>query len=153
MGRQPVNVLVFPFRKNEDGEYEYAIFKRADMGFWQGISGGVDGNEAYFETAKREAYEEAGIPGTCVLYKLNTIASIPANGYPASKEWGPKVYIIPQYYFAIEVNDPNLKLSIEHTEYKWVNYKDAEELLLWQSDKIGLFELNSRLMNEDMENC
>ncbi len=153
MGRQPVNVLVFPFRKNENDEYEYAVFKRADEGFWQGISGGVDDNEEYFETAKREAFEEAAIPRTCSLYKLNTVATIPANKYPASKEWGPKVYTIPQHYFAIEVRDSELKLSREHTEYRWVSFEEAEEMLLWDTDKTGLYELNNRLLIDDMELC
>ena len=153
MGRQPVNVLVFPFRKNENGEYEYAILKRADMGFWQGVSGGLEEGEELSTAASRESFEEAGIPITNPLYKLTTIATVPANKFRASLEWGPKVHTIFQYYFAVEVTDPELILSREHTEYKWASFDEAEKMLLWDTDKTGLYELNNRLLIDDMELC
>ena len=37
MPRAPFQVLVFPFRRLEEGEFEYAVFKRADEGYWQAI--------------------------------------------------------------------------------------------------------------------
>lgn len=149
--RLPVNVLVFPFRKNELDEYEFAVFKRAVEGFWQGISGGVDEGEDYAFSARREAQEEAGIPLSNKLYKLSSIATIPAHIFRATKEWGPKIYTLPQYYFAIEVTNPKLVISHEHTEFKWASFDDATELLLWHTDKVGLLELNLRLQNDDLE--
>jgi dATP pyrophosphohydrolase len=149
--RLPVNVLVFPFRKNGSGEYEFAVFKRAVEGFWQGISGGVDEGEDYAFSARREAQEEAGIPLTEKLYKLNSVTSVPAHLYKASEEWGPAVYVIPQYYYAMEVTKPQLVISSEHTEYKWTSFDEATELLFWHSDKVGLQELNCRLLNDDLE--
>ena len=41
MTRSPFQVLVFPYRFPPGGGVEYAVFKRADLGFWQGISGGL----------------------------------------------------------------------------------------------------------------
>lgn len=150
MARQPINVLVFPFRKNADGEYEYAIFKRSDEGFWQGISGGVDYGETIEMSARREALEEAGPSMDGSLHKLDSITSVPAHLYKASKEWGQNVYVLPQHYFAMEVTDPSITISREHSEYKWALYEEAMELLYWHSDKTGLQELNSRLINRDL---
>ncbi len=40
--RAPYQVLIFPSIK-EDSKYYYAIFKRRDLGIWQGIAGGGEG--------------------------------------------------------------------------------------------------------------
>ena len=55
--RQPYEVLVFPFKK-EEGRYIFAIFHRRRLKVWQGIAEGEEG-ETILETAKREANEEA----------------------------------------------------------------------------------------------
>ena len=42
--RKPIQILIFPFYK-EKKRYLYAIFKRRDLKFWQGISGGTEGKD------------------------------------------------------------------------------------------------------------
>jgi hypothetical protein len=39
MGRAPFQVLVFPFRPTQAGDWEFAVFQRADGDWWQGIAG------------------------------------------------------------------------------------------------------------------
>ena len=39
MARAPFNFLVYPSRKTGNGEIEYALMKRANQGFWQGVAG------------------------------------------------------------------------------------------------------------------
>ena len=58
--RQPYQTLIFPY-KRENNEILFAIFLRDDMKVWQGICGGGEENETILDTAKREAFEEAGI--------------------------------------------------------------------------------------------
>jgi len=58
--RKPYQVIVFPYIKTKKG-YRYAIFKRKDLKFWQGIPGGGENRETPIQSAKREAFEEAGI--------------------------------------------------------------------------------------------
>ena len=54
MARQPRQVHIFLFRQRDD-MYESAIFQREDMALcWQGICGGVEGEETLEEGAKRE---------------------------------------------------------------------------------------------------
>ena len=55
MTRAPFQVLVFPYRFPSGGGVEYAVFRRADLSFWQGVSGGGGDGETPFEAAKREA--------------------------------------------------------------------------------------------------
>ena len=150
-GRLPVNVLVFPFRKNPNGEYEYAVFKRSDIPFWQAISGGVEEEDESVEiTASRESFEEAGIPMERNIYRLNSHGKVPANIFAASKEWGNKVYLVDEYHFAIEADDHDIILFFEHTEYKWLSYKEAREILKFDSNKTALYELHNRLLNNDL---
>ena len=43
--RQPFQILVFPFRRTAQHELRYAIFRRRDLGAWQGLAGGGEGDE------------------------------------------------------------------------------------------------------------
>lgn len=40
MARAPFQVLVIPHRIHMHNQLEFALLKRADEGFWQGIAGG-----------------------------------------------------------------------------------------------------------------
>ena len=40
MARAPFQILVYPYRKFENGQIEYALMKRSDEGYWQAIAGG-----------------------------------------------------------------------------------------------------------------
>ncbi len=62
MSRAAFQVLVIPFRFDTNGETRYLLFKRADLDVWQWISGGGEDNEEPEQTARREAFEEAGYP-------------------------------------------------------------------------------------------
>jgi len=78
--RAPFQVLVLPFRHRE-GRLEFAIFRRADDGSWQGIAGGGEDGESPVEAARREAAEEAAIPMSAPLYRLRATGRIPAAGF------------------------------------------------------------------------
>jgi dATP pyrophosphohydrolase len=43
MARAPFQVLVIPHRIHMHNQLEFALLKRADEGFWQGIAGGGEG--------------------------------------------------------------------------------------------------------------
>lgn len=142
--RAQYQVLVFPYHINDKG-IEYAIFHRSDYDCWQAISGGGEEGETILESARREAYEEAGISINSDYIKLDTVNSIPAEEFSAHIYWGGNVYVIPENCFGVEIKDKELKLSHEHTEYKWLSYEDAILLLKWEGNKVALLELNKRL--------
>lgn len=142
--RAAYQVLVFPYYKGEKG-IEYAIFHRSGADWWQAISGGGEYEETIIESAKREAFEEGGIPKDSLYIKLDTVNSIPAEVFADSVYWGENVYVINENCYGVEIINKQLKLSNEHTEYKWVNYNDAISYLKWDGNKIALWELNKRL--------
>lgn len=146
--RQPFNVLVFPFFIEKDNSVKYALFKRRDGEFWQGIAGGVEDDEKMLETAIRESFEEARIPNDCEFVSLDSTSSIPATVFDCHLAWGPDVYVVKEVSFGVKVHNKEIKISSEHTNYDWFSYKEAIELLRWDSNKVALWELNQRLLND-----
>jgi len=144
--RSPYQILVFPFFR--DGKtFKYCIFKRRDLGFWQGIAGGGEEGETPLESAKRESLEEAGIPKESTFIKLNSCSSIPVTAIRGFI-WGEKTLAIPEYTFGVELASPRIILSDEHFSYNWFPYYVAEKRLKWDSNKIALKELNDRLIEK-----
>ncbi len=150
MSRAPFNVLVLPFRRREAERAEYAIFRRADQGYWQVIAGGGEDEEPPLAAAKREAFEEAAIPSSASFFSLRTSSSIPVYHFSAHQGWPRDQYVIPGYYFCVDASGITVTLSNEHTEFRWVSEDEGRELLHWQSDGVALWELNERLRNGDL---
>ena len=75
MARAKYQVLVIPYCIN-DNQAQFCLFQRSDMGIWQFIAGGGDDEDgSIIESAKREAFEEAGISETYNFFKLDTCCS------------------------------------------------------------------------------
>ena len=152
MPREPFNILVFPYRvSNTKGRIEYAIFKRSDLNFWQGIAGGGEENETPLQAAKRETLEESGIHKESDFIRLDFITSIPIHEflYKDKLLWTNNPYVIPEYSFGVDAGDCRIKISEEHTKYKWLQYSKAIKHLKWDTNKTALWELNCRLLNID----
>ena len=142
--RLPYQVLVIPYRKVDD-IYQFAIFSRADMDCWQWIAGGgEDNDESILESAKREAYEEACISKDLDFIRLDTLSSIPTSIF-GDGGWDDNIYVIPEYSFAVCIEGSQLIISKEHKEFKWVEYKEAYELLKYDSNRTALWELAKRI--------
>lgn len=124
---------------------EYAVFHRADEDFWQAIAGGGEDGETPEEAARRETAEEAGIPPTARLVRLDSMATIPVPGICGELAWGPGVLVVPEHAFGVDAAGVNIVLSREHTEYRWLEYGPAREILKWDSNRNALWELDHRL--------
>ena len=145
MARAPFQVLVFPYRTSEDSALEYAVFRRADAGFWQAVAGGGEGGETPLEAAQRETYEETGLPTDSPFLQLAAVSPVPVTEFSDSHLWGDDLFVIPEYCFGVWVRDGKIALSYEHTEVRWVTYQEARRLLKYDSNRIALWELNRRL--------
>ena len=143
-GRAPFQVLVLPYR--QDGpNLLFAVFKRADAGYWQFIAGGGEGSELPIEAARREAWEEAAIPATASLFPLDSRNTVPVMELSGFLRWGPDVLVVPEYTFAARPPDVELQIGAEHTEYRWADYDACREMLYWDSNRNALRELNHRI--------
>lgn len=141
--RKPIQILVFLFYK-EKNKYLYAIFKRRDFKFWQGISGGLEDDETLLKAAKREIFEETKIKPTSRFIKLDSKTSIPIE-HVGKHRWKKNIYVATEFSFGVESNTKEIKLSKEHTEMAWITFEKALKLLKYDSNKTALWELNRRL--------
>lgn len=146
--RAPMQVLVIPY-KVTNGVPEYCIFKRSDNNYWQFIAGGGENQETSMDGAKREAFEEAGLKKTLFYYQLTSMFYVPANCIAEKhrKFWSLDTFVLPEYCFAVNVDNKPIKLSSEHTEYHWGAYEKVKDMLYWETNKIALFELNNRIIS------
>ncbi len=122
-------------------------FCRRDTSVWQFIAGGGEtGDACTLDSAKREAWEEARIPFSSKYTQLQTTCSIAAECFKnAAALWGERCFVIPEYAFAVMVQKQDLAISDEHTEYMWADYETARRMLRYDSNRVALYELNSRL--------
>ena len=144
-GRSPFQVLVFPYRQAGNSEYEYAILRRADEGYWHVVAGGGEDDETPLEAAKRETHEETGLAENSPFLQLDTVTSVPVTEFSDSHLWGDDIFVIPQYFFGVLTGEEQIVLSHEHTEVRWVRYPEARRLLKYDDNKTALWELDRKL--------
>lgn len=142
MGRAPLQVLVIPFRQVEVS-FEFCVLKRSDAGYWQFVAGGAEDFETQEQAAVRESREELGTSGK--MLKLDSMCTVPANFFKAWSTWPKGTLVIPEYAFAIDLTGVEVKISREHSEFKWGDYETVLRLLHWQSNQNALWELKTRL--------
>lgn len=143
-GRAAFQVLVLPYRQTAQG-MEYALFRRADADYWQGVAGGGEAGESPVQAARRETAEEAGLGGDREFIALDARATIPVVYVTGEFTWGPDVLVIPEYAFGVRAEDAEVTLSHEHTEYGWFTLDDAAKAVQWDSNRTALWELDHRL--------
>lgn len=145
LAREKYQVLVIPYII-QDKVIKYAVFHRSDMRVWQFIAGGGEDGETPLQSAKREAYEEAGILSDNRYYPLETCCSISTEYFKDhSVIWGEDCLVIPEYTFAVNMGNEVMKLSNEHFEYEWMDYETAKRKLRYDSNKVALWELDNKI--------
>ncbi len=143
--RAAFQVLVFPYRSDDGAGFRYALFRRADDSYWQGVAGGGEAGESPLEAARREAAEEAGLAKGTEFTALDSVATIPVVNVTGDFRWGPDVLVIPEHTFGALCENDELHLSDEHTEYQWFGIDEAKRALRWDSNRNALWELDHRL--------
>ena len=150
MARAKYQVLVIPYRKSDD-EVLYCIFQRSDMAdCWQFVAGGGEEEDGVpLISARRGAFEEAGIPLDAHFIQLETTSSISTEHFPKARlHWGERCLVIPEYCFAVELPHKSIRISDEHTRFAWVDYATAMERLQYDSNKVALWELDNKIKLE-----
>lgn len=143
MARAPFQVLVLPYRRRST-HFEYAIFRRADNGVWQGIAGGGEDDETPSAAAVRELLEETGISTTRLL-ALESVGAVGVEHFHARAAWDPALRQIPEYAFGVAADGREVCLAAEHLEVAWLPFEMALARLEWESNRAALRELHTRL--------
>lgn len=143
--RAPFQTLIILYKESSK-EVLYSVFLRRKEKIWQFISGGGEDYETINETALRELKEETGIEiNKNELIKLEASSTIPVINITGKFTWGEKVFVVPEYSFAVNITNKKIILSDEHKMMQWMNYNEAISKLKYDSNKTALWELNERM--------
>jgi len=126
----------------EDGIGRYLILKRKSSylsSSWQMVSGKIEKGEKAWEAALREITEETGlIPDS--LYSVNKLEQF----YEANQNC---INLVPIFVGFVD-SDRAVKLSSEHSEYKWVLPEEAKELLCFEHQAETMREIETKFVKQ-----
>lgn len=135
-------LFILAYRK-EKNKILYLILKRKlHWKGWEFPKGGIKKNENILHALKRELKEEIGQP-TSKITKFSL-----SGKYKYDKLYPDRPGITGQTYklFSAEIKSKKIKLDrIEHSAYKWLQYKQALNQLTWPNQKKCLKIVNSKL--------
>lgn len=131
---------------DSDRERRYLLLKRIESygGFWQSVTGSLEGDETHKQAAIREMREETGISASDDdLIELGIV-----NTFEIPPQWRsryePGVTHNEEMCFALRINETDIRLDpIEHESWCWVSYEQAMEMLFWESNKRALTAANA----------
>ncbi|MCP5061715.1 MAG: NUDIX domain-containing protein [Ignavibacteriae bacterium] len=116
---------------------EYLIMKRAlnqkYPNIWQMVTGKIHQDEKAYQTAIREIKEETNL----YVDELYTVPNV--NSFYDDTD--DSITIIP-VFVAVVKKEQDVKLSDEHSEYKWVFADEAKKLFAWvgQRQSVDIIE-------------
>ena len=96
-------------------------------GFWQSVTGSVEGDETPLQAAIREVHEETGLNAT----QFNLQDWQASNIYEIYPHWrhryAPGVMENTEHLFGLELPSPlAIKLAVdEHVRYEWIDWREA----------------------------
>ena len=124
MFKTPISALVLIHTL----DLQVLIMERADkVGFWQSVTGSVEGDETPLQAAMREVFEETGLDAS--QYNLQDWQA--SNVYEIYPHWrhryAPGVLENTEHLFGLELPSAlPIKLAPdEHVRYEWVDWRNA----------------------------
>jgi len=138
--KQPRSVQVVIF-DDRPGARRYLLLRRiaSHGGFWQSVTGSLEGGELHRRAAVREVLEETGVDALeGELIELGV-----TNYFEIAPQWreryAPGITHNEEVCFALKVAECEARLdSLEHDAYIWVSYERAMEMVWWESNKRAL---------------
>ena len=113
--------------------------KNSKRDLWQSVTGSIELGEDPYDTALRELQEETGIN----KQKSDLIFDDLSHNFMIYSEWIDRyeesTYSNKEYIFSLKLNDEvSVKLSKEHSSYKWVDLNEAIHLVFSWTNKAAL---------------
>ena len=122
--KTPISALILIYT----ADLQVLLMERADKaGFWQSVTGSLEGDETIEQTAIREVMEETGLDA--LKYHLQNWQA--SNVYEIYPHWrhryAPGVVENTEHLFGLELpNKLDIKLAPdEHVRYEWVDWREA----------------------------
>ena len=134
--KNPNSILLIIFTK----KFKVLLLKKnSKRDLWQSVTGSIELGEDPYDTALRELQEETGIN----KQKSDLIFDDLSHKFMIYSEWIDRykesTYSNKEYIFSLKLNDEvSVKLSREHSSYKWVDLNDAIHLVFSWTNKAAL---------------
>lgn len=131
----------------------YYLLLHYESKHWDFAKGHIEKDESYEDTVRREVEEETGIKDIRIMPGFKRTIKYAFRQYREKvserdrrKGMTPWVYKMVKFYLA-ETHTKEVKLSPEHTEYKWLEFKDALKQLTHKNAKDILKKADSYILN------
>ncbi len=108
--------------------------KMYDKSYWSIVNGGVNNEETFEDSAKRETLEETGLKIIELIY----------SGYTSKYEY-PKRNIREKKIFIGFVKNEEVLLSDEHEGFEWVPLDNFKNVFSWTESKEVLDEIIEKI--------
>ena len=141
--KTPISVLVLIHTP----DLQVLLLDRADKpGFWQSVTGSVEGDESRIQTALREVREETELDAT--QYRLTDWhRSLVYEIYPHWRyRYSPGVTENTEHHFGLELPAvmPVTLNPREHLHYEWVDWREAANRVFSWTNVEALKELGAK---------
>ena len=141
--KTPISALVLI----HTADFQVLVMERADKaGFWQSVTGSVEGDETPFQAAIREVKEETGL--NALDYDFQDWQA--SNVYEIYPHWrhryAPGVVENREHLFGLHLPSP-LPIQLapdEHVRYEWVDWREAAQRVFSWTNVDALKRLGER---------
>ena len=138
-------VFIVTYRKERKKVFYLLLKRKLHWKGWEFPKGGIEAGEGLLRAAKRECWEECG-------QRPKKIAMFPYSGkYKYQKILSDRPGVKGQTWalFGAEVSGNKVKFDgREHSDYEWVDFKEAEKRLTWPNQKKCLKIVNGEITNK-----
>lgn len=122
-----IEAHIFRVKKSK---IEFLLLKRSEKeiypGLWQMVSGTIHEGETAYQTALREILEETNL----LPQKMWVVPNINSFYSPEKNQ----ISVLPIFTVQVKSN-AKVKISDEHTEYKWLTKEKAKKVLAWTGQR------------------
>lgn len=136
--KRPESVLVIITAKNSGRVL--MMRRKDDPDFWQSVTGSLESTEDAYQTALREIKEETGFdPEQSQLHDLSR--SIIFEIFPHFRHrYAPNVTHCKEHWFQMILNEEQMPLLTEHTDFRWLEPQEAADLTKSWSNSQAILE-------------
>lgn len=142
-----VNLIEAHIIRRTKNSIEFLLLKRSGKvkypNLWQMVTGSIEKGEKIHQTVMREIYEETDL----IPEKLWIVPNV--NSFYDKKK--NEFNLIPVFAALIEKNK-EIKISREHTEYKWVKKNEAKKLVAWDGQRKSIDMIYNFFIKREKEN-